>query len=100
MFRRTKAHPETNTEQLGGEGPRDEVRHLLKQRGIKIENDRPPVAGVTRLPGQGLAGFDGVFDRELTNQLQDRHQQRRRQRGGIGEMEQFLRDGAINRDDN
>jgi hypothetical protein len=61
MQRRTKAHPETNTEQLGGDG-RDAVKQQVTQNGIKIESDKPPpIPGVTRLPGQGVEGLRGLF---------------------------------------
>jgi hypothetical protein len=61
VFRRTKAYPENNNAELGGESPRDGIQHQLSRRGIRIENAGPPPAGVTRLLGQGLEGLRGLF---------------------------------------
>jgi hypothetical protein len=97
MFRRTKAHPETNTESLGGPG-RDEVTQRITHNGIKIESDRPPPDGVTRLSGQGLDGLRGLLKGTLRDLKE--HQQRRRERpSGTESMNKYLMDGGLDRED-
>jgi hypothetical protein len=96
MQRRTHVHPETNAEMLGGEG-RDDVR--VTHNGMQIESDKPPPQGVTRLPGQGREGLRGLFDGQLTNQLENQQRQQRRQRNGTEAMNKYLRHGALDRED-
>jgi hypothetical protein len=95
MQRRTKA-PETNSEQLGGEGPRDEVQYRLRQRGIVIENAGPPLPGVTRLE-QDREGLHGLFNSTLRNLKE--HQQRRRQPHDMESMNKYLQDGGLSEED-
>jgi hypothetical protein len=97
MFRRTFVHPETNNQELGGAGPRD-TRYFLRQRGLRIENDGPPPAGVTRLPGQGNAGLRGLFDGQVTNQI-ERQQQQRRRPSATESMNKYLQYGGLDQDD-
>ena len=75
--------PESNAASLGGRSNshRGEVRDGLRLRGLHIENDGPPLPGVTRLSG----GLGGLFDGEVNN-LGPRRQ--------IPNNTDFLKDGA------
>jgi hypothetical protein len=100
MQRRTFAHPETNTEQLGGDGRDDVNKQRVTHNGIEIESDKPPpIPGATKLPGQGAEGLRGLFKSTLQN-LKGHHQQQRRQRPhGTQAMTKYLQYGGLDRED-
>jgi hypothetical protein len=101
MQRRSFAHPETNTESLGGEGRgRDEVKQRVTHNGIRIESDKPPpVADVTRLPGQGREGLRGLFKGTLQNLKEHQQQQRRQRPHGTEAMNKYLQYGGLDSED-